>query len=470
MKTLFVILTAFAVIASLAIFSPGFLKSAALRVHDALFSYMGRSGLVLGANSFSKQEIVAFDKVFEKFQDGLVVSNLFSQYNVDNVTAERASNTIWRPQPYIAQSFTGIDQSANFNRNYTQLSVPTTLGYSHSVPLTLSATELRDLLQRERLGDAAMQRLASDINVDCSNLAALTGTVFVKRSSAAAGFDDIAAIDEAFNRMGIPMSDRKALYSSKDYNGMASSLASRVLDNSKSLQALERAYLGVLAGFDTYKLDYAYRLTAAAGVTVTVNGANQYYTPKATSTAGTGETSNVDNRYQTLAVTVTSGTIKVSDAFTIAGVNEVHHITKADTGNLKTFRVTAIISGGGGTGNIQISPPIISGTGGTDPELQYKNVTATPANGAAITWLNTVSGAANPFWQGDCFEIMPGQYVPDDNASLPSLRATTDQGITVLMTRQGAIGDLSTKYRWDVFYGLVNKQPQMSGIQMFSQT
>jgi hypothetical protein len=30
---------------------------------------------------------------------------------------------------------------------------------------------------------AAMQRLASDINVDCSNLAALTGTVFVKRSA-----------------------------------------------------------------------------------------------------------------------------------------------------------------------------------------------------------------------------------------------------------------------------------------------
>jgi hypothetical protein len=334
----------------------------------------------------------------------------------------------------------------------------------------LSATELRDLLQQQRLGQAAMQRLASDMNVACSNLAALTGTVVVKRTTAAAGFDDVAQIDNAFNRNGIPMESRKALFSSSDYNGMASNLASRVLDNSKSLSAYERAYVGRIAGFDTYKLDYAYRLTAAAGVTVTINGANQRYVPKATSTAGTGEVSNVDNRYQVITIAVTSGTVKVGDAFTIAGVNEVHHITKADTGSLKTFRITAIVTGAGGSGTVQISPPIISADSSpTDPELQYKNCTATPANGAAITWLNTTSALVNPFWQGDCFEIMPGRYKPAEDSGLAIMTGTTDQGVTVTMARQGAIGDLSTKYRWDVFYGLVNLQPQMSGIELFSQ-
>jgi hypothetical protein len=53
--------------------------------------------------------------------------------------------------------------------------------------------------------------------------------------------------------------------------------------------------------------------------------------------------------------------------------------------------------------------------------------------------------------------------MPQEDAGLSIMSATTDQGITVTMTRQGAIGDLSTKYRWDVFYGLVNKQPQMTG-------
>lgn len=423
------------------------------------------------ANSFSKEETVAFDKVLEGFEDGLIVSRLFNEFNVDGQTAERNLNTIWRPQPYIAQSFTGVDQTANFNRNYTQLSVPTSLGYSHSVPLTLSSTELRDMLQSERLGRAAMQRLASDINIDCSNLAALTGTVFSKRTGAAAGFDDIAAIDTAFNRVGILGPDRKACYSTGDYNSMASNLASRTLDNSKSLTAYERAAVGPIAGFDVTKLDYAYRLTAAAGVTVTINGANQRYVPKATSTATTGEISNVDNRYQVITIGVTSGTVKVGDAFTIAGVNEVHHITKQDTGSLKTFRVTAIVTGAGGAGTIQISPPIIAADSSpTDPELQYKNVTATPANGAAITFLNTASAAVNPFWHNDCFEIMPGKYEPAVDSGLAVMSATTDQGVTVVMARQGSIGDLTTKYRWDVYYGLCNLQPEMSGIQMFSQT
>lgn len=419
------------------------------------------------ANSFSKQETVAFDQVFEKFEDGLVVSKLFETYNVDGALAERSGNTIWRPQPYIAQSFTGIDQTANFGRNYTQLSVPTTLGYSHSVPLTLSATELRDLLQQKRLGDAAMQRLASDINVDCSNLAALTGTVFVKRSSAASGFDDIAACDTAFNRNGVPMDNRKALLSSGDYNSMASNLATatRSFGNDISDPALRKAYVGPVAGFETYKLDYAYRKAAAGGSGITLNAANQYYVPKSTSTAATGQVSNVDNRFQQITVNSTTN-VAAGDAFNIALVNEVHHITKTDTGSLKTFRVISVDSGT----TMTISPPIISGGGGTDPELQYKNCSATPTSTAAITWLNTVAGSVNPFWQADAFEIMPGKYEPAGDSGLAIMSATTEQGITITMARQGTIGGLNTQYRWDAYYGLVNKQPEMTGAMMFSQT
>lgn len=420
-------------------------------------------------NAFNKEERVAFDMALEGFQDAGVISKLFKKQTFDGTEAERTGNVFWRPQPYIAQSFSGLDQSANFNRTYTQLAVPATLGYSRSVPMTLSATELRDQLQEQRLGRAAMQRLASDINVSCSDLAALSGTVVVKRTAAASGFDDVAACDDAFNRLGVQMNDRRMCLPSNHYNSMASNLAARQTMTGKPQTAYEKAYVGQIANFDTYKLDYGYRLAAAAGTGVTVTSANQFYVPKATSTAATGEVSNVDNRYQVLPITVTSGTVKVGDAFTIAGVNEVHHITKADTGNLKTFRITAINTGAGGTGTITISPPIISASGGSDAELQYKNVTATPAAGAAITFLNTVTTAVTPFWQEDAFEIIPGKYVPATESGLAIMSATTDNGITVVMARQGAIGDLSTKYRFDVFYGLVNLQPQMSGIELFSQ-
>lgn len=424
------------------------------------------------ANSFSKQEVVAFDQVLEGFEDALVISKAFRKYQLDGTTAERAFNTIWRPQPYIAQSFTGLDQSSNFNRNYTQLSVPTTLSYSHAVPLTMTAFELRDALQEQRLGQAALQRLASDINVDCMNLASLTGSIVVKRTTAASGFDDLAAVDTVFNNQGIPMTMRKAFLSSADYNSMASNLAGRQTLNGRTEDAYTNAHVGQVASFDTYKMDYAYRLTAAAATGVTITNTNPlYYTPAATVASADGLTrNNVDNRFQNISIAVTSGAVKVGDAFTINGVNAAHHITKGDTGALKTFRITGIVSGAGGTGVVTITPPIISGTGGTDPELQYKNVVAAPTNGATITFLNTVSAPVNVFWQDDCFEIMPGRYVPAPDSGMAVMSATTESGITVTMARQGAIGDLSTKYRWDVFYGLVNLQPEMSGIELFNQT
>lgn len=420
------------------------------------------------ANAFNKEERVAFEQMIEGFQDALVLSRNVSVYNTNSTEMERASDTIWRPQPYIAQSFSGTDMTSNF-KDYIQLSVPATLGFSKAVPWTMTAKELRDALQEQRLGDAAKQKLASDINVALMNVAAQQGTLVVKRTTAATGFDDLALAGALMNEQGIQTFDRYAALSSRDYNNMASNLAGRGTMQGKPTTAYERAYVGDVAGFETFKLDYANRLTAAAGVTVTVNGANQYYTPKATSTAGTGEVGNVDNRYQNLTIAVTSGTVKVGDCFTIAGVNAVHHITRGDTGQLKTFRVTAIVSGAGGSGVVQISPPIISGTGGTDAELEYQNVTAAPANGAAITWLNTVAANVNPFWQKDALEILPGRYAVPEDAGTAVMRATTDQGIEVVLQKFYDINTMKTKYRLDTLFGVVNKQPEMSGIILFGQ-
>jgi hypothetical protein len=252
---------------------------------------------------------------------------------------------------------------------------------------------------------------------------------------------------------------------------MASNLAARGTMTGKPVTAYEKAYVGQVSSFETYKMDYAQRLTAAAGVTVTVNGANQRYVPKATSTASTGEVSNVDNRYQNLTIGVSSGTVKVGDCFTIAGVNAVHHITKQDTGSLKTFRITAIVSGGGGAGVVQISPPIIAADSSpTDAELIYKNVTATPASGAAITFLNTVAAPVNPFWVKDAVELLPGRYAVPADAGVAVLRASTDQGIELVMQKWYDINTMVTKYRMDTLFGVVNKQPEMTGIMLFSQT
>lgn len=419
-------------------------------------------------NAFSKEERVAFENVLEGFQDALVLSRAASVYQTDSTSMERSSDTIWRPQPYIAQSFSGTDQTSNFQDN-TQLSVPASLGFSKAVPWTMTAKEMRDAMQEGRLGDSAKQKLASDINVAVMNVASAQGSLVVKRTVAATGFDDVALCDAIMNEQGVQSFDRYLALSSRDYNNMASNLANRGTMNQKPTTAYEKAYVGNIAGFESYKLDYANRIAAAGGggsLTVsTLVGAANYYTPRSTSTASTGETSNVDNRFQTITISSTTGVV-AGDAFTIAGVNAAHHITKGNTGQLKTFRVISVPS----STTLVISPPIVSNQGATNAEAQYQNVIVTPSATAAIVFLNTVAANINCFWQKDAIEILPGRYAVPSDAGAGIMRATTDQGIELVMQKQYDINTMKTKYRLDCLFGVVNKQPEMSGIILFSQT
>lgn len=424
------------------------------------------------ANSFSKEERVAFDELLAGFQDALVLSNNVSIYNTDQTMMERTNNVIWRPQPYIAVSYNGTDMTANFD-DYTQLTVPATIGIQKAVPWSMTALELRDALQEGRLYDAAKQRLASDINVAVMNVAALQGTLFVKRTAAASGFDDVAQCEAIMNEQGIMDTDRYLALSTRDYNGMASNLATatRSFGNDISDSALRRAFVGQVASFGTYKLDYAVRKTAAAGgagITMDTRvSAGQSYVPRATNVAATGEVSNVDNRFQTITVNSTAN-VAAGDAFTIANCEAVHHITKQSTGNLKTFRVISVPAGGT---TLVISPPIIANQGGTDAEAQYQNcVFTSTASNAAIVFLNTVTGSMNPFWHKDSIEILPGRYAVPTDAGAAVMRGSTDQGVELTMSKQFDVNTLKTKYRVDMVFGVVNKQPQMSGIMMFSQT
>lgn len=420
------------------------------------------------SNSFSKEERVLFEDLLEGFNDALVLSRNIAKFDTDQTTMERANDIIWRPMPYIMRSFDGTDQTANYQGN-TELAVPATIGYQKSVPWILTALQLRDAIQEKNIYTAAKQKLASDINVAVMTIAALQGTLVSKRTAPASGFDDVAAIEAIFNEQGINPGDRYGAYSTRDYNSMASNLAGRGTVAGKVQTAYETAFVGNIASFDLYKLDYAIRTAAAAGgggITInTTAGAAQYYTPRATSVASTGETSNVDNRFQTVTVTSTAS-VAAGDSFTIAGVNSAHHITKLDTGQLKTFRVNAVLS----STTMVISPPMITGQGGTDAELQYLNVVVTPSSTAALVFLNTVAAAINPFWHKDAIEILPGRYVIPDGSGVSVMRGTTDQGIELVVTKFFDINTFKTKYRVDTRFGVVNKQPEMTGIQLFNQS
>jgi hypothetical protein len=425
------------------------------------------------SNSFSKEERVAFEDLLEGFQDALVLSRNVSIYNTDQTMMERANNTIWRPQPYIAQSVNSTPGTplAGY-QGMTQLAVPATLGFSKTVPWEMTTLELRDALQEGRLGESAKQKLASDINIAIMNAAAGLGSLVVPIAAAAGDYDDVALCDAIMNEQGVPDYDRFMALSSRDYNGLAGNLVgtARSFGNQKSDKAYERSYVGMVAGFDTYKMDYANRQTAAAGggsITIDTSGAGTQanYTPQATSTSVGGQI-NVDNRFQTVTVSSTTN-VAAGDAFTIAGVFAVHHITKQSTGQLKTFRVVSVTN----STTMVITPPIIGAQSvATDAQLQYKNVeVSAPSNTAAITFLNVNAASVNVFWQRDSLEILPGRYAVPSDAGVAVMRATTDQGIELVLQKFYDIDSMTIKYRMDTLFGVVNKNPEMSGILLFNQ-
>jgi hypothetical protein len=423
------------------------------------------------ANAFSKEEIVAFEDILEGFNDALILSKNINVYNTNGVTMERARDTIWRPQPYIAQSFDRVvgTSIAGDVSTMTQLSVPSTLGFNKCSAWQMNALELRDALQEGRLGDSAKQKLASDINLSVMDLAAAQGTLVVDVATAAGDYDDIALCDSIMNEQGVMAGDRYLALSSRDYNGMAGNLAvaTRSFTGNKSANAYERSFVGEVASFQTYKLDYANRCAAnAATPTIATNGAQVRYVPKAT-VNNVGGILNVDNRYQTVTVSTTVGTV-AGDAFTIDGIEAVHHITKRSTGELKTFRVIEVIDGT----SMVISPPIIGANSTpTDAELQYQNVevVATSAT-AGINFLNVAASNINPFWRKDSIELLPGRYAVPDGAGVDVLRASTDQGIELVMTKKFDPLTFQTLYTLDTLYGVVMTNPEMAGILLFNQT
>jgi len=423
------------------------------------------------ANAFSKEEIVAFEDILEGFNDALILSKNINVYNTNGVTMERARDTIWRPQPYIAQSFdrTVGTSIASDVSTMTQLSVPSTLGFNKCSAWQMNALELRDALQEGRLGDSAKQKLASDINLSVMDLAAAQGTLVVPIATAAGDYDDIALCDSIMNEQGVMAGDRYLALSSRDYNGMAGNLAvaTRSFTGNKSANAYERSFVGEVASFSTYKLDYANRCAAnAATVTIATNGAQVRYVPKAT-TSSTGGILNVDNRYQTVTVSTTTGVV-AGDAFTIDGIEAVHHITKRSTGELKTFRVIEVVDGT----SMIISPPIIGANSSpTDAELQYQNVEVTATSATAdVNFLNVAASNINPFWRKDSIELLPGRYAVPDGAGVDVLRASTDQGIELVMTKKFDPLTFQTLYTLDTLYGVVMTNPEMAGILLFNQT
>lgn len=405
------------------------------------------------ANSFNREEVILFEKVLEKFDSDNTVVKQAGKFTQPGAEMQRRGDTVWRPQPQISTTVDGLDITGNIG-SITGMAVPATLSTISNVPFQMDAQSLRDEFQVNQKAESAAQALSAKINRAIADNVSNSGSLVVTSSVALTGYDNVAECEALMIENDIADTNKTFVFNARDYLSVASNLASRTLQP-RSETAYTDSSIGPVAGFNTFRTSYQKTL-AAGGAGTTLNGAGQKHVPASTSTAGTGETENVDNRFMDLTV-VAGANLNVNDAITIAGVNAVSHINKNDTGQLKTFRVTAI-----NANVITITPPIIAG-GATDAETDYQNCSAVPANGAAVTAINTVAKPTNVFFDNRSIEVFNGNLAfPEDGLTV--MRQTTDSGLEIIFAKQADILTGVITYRLTIFFGTTNLNPEMNGI------
>jgi hypothetical protein len=188
-------------------------------------------------------------------------------------------------------------------------------------------------------------------------------------------------------------------------------------------------------------------------------------TPLVNGIMGTINAGATDNPYASTTSLVTDGwtaaaanRLRRGDVITITGVNAVNPETKADTGVLRRFVVTADVSSdGSGNATLVISPAIIAGGA-------YQNVTARPADNAPIQVLTGTASTTyrqNILWHKDAIAfVSPEMELPGgmDMAAQSSL--ADEGGISLRFVRGFDITNNRRISRFDVLWGAAVIKPE----------
>lgn len=260
---------------------------------------------------------------------------------------------------------------------YTTLSVDQQCGVDFQFTSTDLTLKIEDL--SERVIKPAMSRIVNHLADDVAtqmyrgfyNWAGTAGQTINS-------FADFAKGPERLDEMAVPQSDRCALLSPSDHWGLLGSQTSLYIQGAAN-SAYREGELGKIGGVETYmsQLTPTHTTGTRDNTTPLVNGGSQsvtYDTAKNTWTQ-----SLICDGFDA------SVTIKAGDVFTLANVFMVNPKTKASTGILQQFVVTAdVTASGAGAATLTISPPIIA----SGP---HQTVDAAVADNAALTFVGTAS-------------------------------------------------------------------------------
>lgn len=294
-----------------------------------------------------------------------------------------------------------------------------------SVDLTLSLDDFS-----KRILDPAMSVLAANIESDALSMM-LDVYQNVNNIGSAITFGKVMSSRKVLNDALAPMDNNRAiLLNTQDNVDLVDGLKGLFQDSSAIKEQYREGSMGRTGGYDFYEntlIQNQTTGTSAAATGYTVNGA----------VTANGSTS----------VTLAAGanTFKKGDIITFVGCNRVHPETKADTGVLQQFVVTADYAGGAGV--VSFAPAIYT-TGG-----RQNVVAAGIANGVAVAKIGGASAVYKPSlaFHKDAFAFATADLVMPQGVDYAA-RQVMD-GISMRIVRQYDINNDKFPCRLDVLYG-----------------
>ena len=324
--------------------------------------------------------------------------------------------------------------SQDVDESSTTLTVDTQKG----VDFTFSSEELTMHIDefKDRYLEPAMSVLAANIESDALSMYKDVYNFF-SGVGAANSFGNITQAQKLLTDSLAPYGDRSYLHNPQSVVDMLADTKGLFQDSSSISKQYKDGQLGKIAGFEHYEntlMPVHTTGTAAATTGYLVNGASQ-----------SGSSLTVDGG---------TTTFLKGDVVTIAGVNRVHPETKANTGVLQQFVVTA--DSGSSATTLAVSPAITA-TGGR------QNVSAVPADNAAIS---KIGGGASADWQEtlafskNAFAFATADLILPNGVDFAA-REVSD-GISMRIVRDYAISSDTMPCRIDVLYGYKAIRPQLA--------
>lgn len=332
-----------------------------------------------------------------------------------------------------------------------ETSTTITLATQDGVDMRFNAAELALDIDdfSKRYIQPAMSVLVSGIESDCLETAAQSVWNLVGTAGTVVGSSsgDISAIHSAralMNRNLAPMEDRAFQLDSVTMAAIANGQKALFAPNGAVSKAFTEGFFGRGMGFDWYENERTYVHTVGSGVASLATAADATITDG----GGSGDT-----------CTITwsgSETLAAGDVFTLPKVYMCHPETKANTGQLMQFVVTAASTGTTAT----ISPRIYwsgakqnvcNATGGASVAADFDSETATAFGTASTAYRQNLA------YHKDAFTFVA--------ADLPLMKGgecsrLTKDGLSIRIWQDGDIRNDELLTRIDILYGFKALRPE----------